>query len=101
MSPEVGRDHLLDERLQTEVVICHTFGFMDSLHQTHTHTHTNTHTHKQTLVCVPVIAACWPEVLETLKAVKTFSGEKNKEGVQYDFLLCFFTSYLQKNQRSH
>ena len=91
MSPEVGRDHLLDERLQTEIVICYTFRFMDSLHQTHTHKHT----HKQTLICVPVIAACWLEVLETLKAVKTFSGEKNKEGVQFDFLLCFFARYLK------
>ncbi len=83
MSPEVGRDHLLDERLQTKVVVCYTFRFVDSLHQTHTHTHT----HTNTSLCLPVIAACWPVVMETLKAMKTFPGEKRKkERVQFGFL---------------
>lgn len=31
MSPQVGRDHFLDERLQTEVVVCDAFRFVDSL----------------------------------------------------------------------
>lgn len=31
VSPQVGRDHLLDQRLQTEVVVCDTLRFMDSL----------------------------------------------------------------------
>lgn len=39
MCPKVGRDYLLDKRFQTQVVICYTFGFMDTLHQRHTHTH--------------------------------------------------------------
>lgn len=34
MSPQVGRDHLLDERLQTEVVVCNALRFMDSLKHT-------------------------------------------------------------------
>lgn len=34
MSPEVGRDHLLYERLQTEVVVCDTLRFMHSLKHT-------------------------------------------------------------------
>lgn len=35
VSPEVGRDHLLNESLQTEVVLCDAFRLMDSLHHTH------------------------------------------------------------------
>lgn len=34
MSPQVGRDHLLDERLQTEVVVCNALRFVDSLKHT-------------------------------------------------------------------
>lgn len=34
MSPEVGRDHLLNERLQAEVVVCDTLRFMNSLKHT-------------------------------------------------------------------
>lgn len=60
MSPEVRRNHFLNEALEANVVVCYTFGLVDSLNHTNI-IHTNT---------------LWLQGMETLKAVKTFLGKR-------------------------